>query len=133
MTDFNSLAPCGANPPKPTPNSPTSLFQLTRPVRGEPEDVVDVETGEVISTHSPRAGRTESNYIIADDLTHFNSLAPCGANPEPVITNLELRRFQLTRPVRGEPSLFPDKPHRNKDFNSLAPCGANRRVLIAVM
>ena len=38
-------------------------------------------------------------------LSHFNSLAPCGANQQDQFQNLQYQKFQLTRPVRGEPRL----------------------------
>ena len=56
-------------------------FQLTRPVRGEPVGLIVFVTCEYISTHSPRAGRTK--------------FAAAGVSFE--------MKFQLTRPVRGEP------------------------------
>ena len=55
-----------------------------------------------ISTHSPRVGRTDKKDYSSVKPWHFNSLAPCGANP-------------------GAAVLFTRAP----DFNSLAPCGAN--------
>ncbi len=81
--DFNSLAPCGANPACRTlfassaifqltrpvwgePLSSTSgicnmsAFQLTRPVWGEPSYQMLSRLGKVISTHSPRVGRTSA-------------------------------------------------------------------------
>ena len=79
----------------------------------------------MISTHSPRVGRTTRTlrsrhnhphfnslapcganldiYGNFQPLLHFNSLAPCGANlPSNVISNGAFS-FQLTRPVWGEP------------------------------
>ena len=77
---FNPLAPCGARPPRVWSISPTTVFQSTRPVRGETlRDRPD--RGRVqISIHSPRAGR---DYAFID----FIGL---------------LFQFQSTRPVRGE-------------------------------
>ena len=80
-TDFNSLAPCGAN------------LELRRQFF----DRVD------ISTHSPRAGRTYMSCTAFLSLYHFNSLAPCGANLRSSLACLLVGSFQLTRPVRGEP------------------------------
>ena len=103
LVHFNSLAPCGANQSSMTTSPRRSLFQLTRPVRGEP-DLLNyaLQVGR-ISTHSPRAGRTLSTWR----------------------TRARTTTFQLTRPVRGEPErrkiLFLISFH----FNSLAPCGAN--------
>ena len=103
-------------------------FQLTRPVWGEPRQFSETKIIATISTHSPRVGRTEprpkiGQIVIVFQLTrpvwgepggknclgrrataHFNSLAPCGANPKNVITPLSREKFQLTRPVWGEPS-----------------------------
>ena len=56
--DFNSLAPCGANP-----------SSLCLP-----------STSATISTHSPRGGRTAPISRFLRFLDNFNSLAPCGAN-----------------------------------------------------
>ena len=56
--NFNSLAPCGANPLVPNMPIISRLFQLTRPVWGEPaRPLIDV-LRTYISTHSPRVGRT---------------------------------------------------------------------------
>ena len=123
--DFNSLAPCGANQSRPVKIETSFTFQLTRPVRGEPDltlgkaSLCEISThspragrtiefadylGRVkISTHSPRAGRTNSNEATIPDLRYFNSLAPCGANPNFWTPSGVRRSFQLTRPVRGEP------------------------------
>ena len=79
--DFNSLAPCGANP----------------------EDTEGLETSAEISTHSPRAGRTDCVADLIPCRVNFNSLAPCGANPAFRISAVARWAFQLTRPVRGEP------------------------------
>ena len=144
---FNSLAPCGANH-----RATTNRSQI-----------------QPISTHSPRAGRTLCNIASRRVRPNFNSLAPCGANPAlishsptqwhfnslaPCGANLisrarrrHRRRFQLTRPVRGEPlpqtkswivwDISTHSPRagrtganvgaliRVNHFNSLAPCGAN--------
>ena len=79
-----------------------------------------------ISTHSPRVGRTMNKIIIIGNVTNFNSLAPCGANQgrlgqtstyqaisthsprvgRTAVSHMCLtahRKFQLTRPVWGEP------------------------------
>ena len=56
--DFNSLAPCGANPTALTLFTLTEQFQLTRPVWGEPLAELTYILRTEISTHSPRVGRT---------------------------------------------------------------------------
>ena len=100
--NFNSLAPCGANrlfyvglaraakfqltrpvwgePRRILLYSDLNLFQLTRPVWGEPLIFVSVTPYTIISTHSPRVGRTVEEYVNIESTSDFNSLAPCGAN-----------------------------------------------------
>ena len=78
---FNSLAPCGAN-----------LFGLVR----------QCGSGD-ISTHSPHAGRTRVIPTSRRCMTYFNSLAPCGANRVREGASFAIEKFQLTRPMRGEP------------------------------
>ena len=100
--NFNSLAPCGANLWTTMKKSVFGLFQLTRPVWGEPKFHDYFTSALPISTHSPRVGRTA--FVIGQTRvpTNFNSLAPCGANPvHSVLAGI------ITH------------------FNSLAPCGAN--------
>ena len=111
--NFNSLAPCGANPLHPHQVRLLSQFQLTRPVWGEPSIKCTSTRHFMISTHSPRVGRTAVYNDAARQSTHFNSLAPCGANHD-CKTHLPSRTtFQLTRPVWGEPL-------RNIDRNTLS-------------
>ena len=102
---FNSLAPCGANLTQSSRTGAIQSFQLTRPVRGEPLPPLTTGRHFEISTHSPRAGRTFLQGCKVDRVSHFNSLAPCGAN------RVGTERL---RPCRH--------------FNSLAPCGANRHL-----
>ena len=148
--NFNSLAPCGANRRASTTSISFGTFQLTRPVWGEPEPDMLTAPVNVISTHSPRVGRTARLYSYAPHSVHFNSLAPCGANRYPRRTRRSYIAFQLTRPVWGEPrvnmTMVSDpyisthsprvgrtaaqgKPQAYQGhFNSLAPCGANPPV-----
>ena len=148
---FNSLSPCGANLFWDYQIIEIFLFQLTRPVWGEPL-VTDEKTHEhPISTHSPRVGRTKQVKDGLGSMSDFNSLAPCGANPRggtryreiinfnslaPCGANLFFRacngvhsKFQLTRPVWGEPRVYPLSARVRANFNSLAPCGANLAIL----
>ena len=76
-------------------------------MRGEPKTVRRWINALEISTHSPRAGRT----------------------PEHLTKFMKDLRFQLTRPVRGEPGIAHCLHMRQRDFNSLAPCGANLSAL----
>ena len=59
--NFNSHAPCGARPHLRTMPTRTTLFQLTRPMRGA----------------------TTTDYRDKCILTNFNSHAPCGARQRP--------------------------------------------------
>ena len=81
-TYFNSLAPCGANRITPKAKKQTPEFQLTRPVWGEPLDYGLDMFAHYISTHSPRVGRTHNRTCNRLRFSHFNSLAPCGANQD---------------------------------------------------
>ena len=80
---FNSLAPCGANL----------------------SDVIKYVLSHKISTHSPRVGRTKEGMLATAHHTNFNSLAPCGANRRRACRCGYAEKFQLTRPVWGEPIL----------------------------
>ena len=132
IVDFNSLAPCGANRSFMNFVKCSGIFQLTRPMRGEPFRLCLLVFFCPISTHSPHAGRTTTSSKMTVKQIHFNSLAPCGANL--IITQFLITRmiFQLTRPVRGEPLFAGCKLNRLCNFNSLAPCGANRFILFVI-
>ena len=123
--NFNSLAPCGANP-----------YQQG----------ID-KMWSRISTHSPRVGRTNALLATRKTCVNFNSLAPCGANRRLCVRIKKSKTFQLTRPVWGEPvarrsrsrdcsisthsprvgrtEVLPGDTFTFDHFNSLAPCGAN--------
>ena len=102
---FNSLAPCGAN-----------LFGLVR----------QCGSGD-ISTHSPHAGRTIFSSNVFPFYRNFNSLAPCGANRSAPRAPRRTPAFQLTRPVRGEPSCCKEKL-QTKQISTHSP-RAGRTVL----
>ena len=80
-----------------------AIFQLTRPVWGEPFNEWYNIDRKTISTHSPRVGRTRYSLQPPGWGDNFNSLAPCGANPTTKWCKRPLATFQLTRPVWGEP------------------------------
>ena len=81
-------------------------FQLTRPVWGEPRPTAAASVAACISTHSPRVGRTYTDFNKVFVCTNFNSLAPCGANRLIPWTCRQSIKFQLTRPVWGEPTIL---------------------------
>ena len=103
FANFNSLAPCGANPiVRPRRRSRAAIS--THSPRAGRTCLSSVGWSLVeISTHSPRAGRTISSPPRSERPSNFNSLAPCGANPAAAAYNEGDNQFQLTRPVRGEP------------------------------
>ena len=63
---FNSLAPCGANHTNDETMFSRGIFQLTRPVWGEPFWNSCSRRTLFISTHSPRVGRTSTSCIFVD-------------------------------------------------------------------
>ena len=76
-------------------------FQLTRPMRGATSFAFLLFPLLDISTHAPHAGRDVRNmredYVSID----FNSRAPCGARHQMKKTPFFIKKFQLTRPMRG--------------------------------
>ena len=106
------------------------LFQLTRPVWGEPLYIDHNTLCQYISTHSPRVGRTHRSDRRTRRYGNFNSLAPCGANLSGSNISAPSCGFQLTRPVWGEPYQQAKDLKASVNFNSLAPCGANLEELL---
>ena len=92
---------------------------------GEPDKRVAKLDKLLISTHSPRVGRTVDDIVDINNDINFNSLAPCGANLTAKAQKIAPMTFQLTRPVWGEPPYGTLLQYRSTYFNSLAPCGAN--------
>ena len=101
--DFNSLAPCGANPLTPTPGFVQRRFQLTRPVWGEPGRIAVSPFLSHISTHSPRVGRTQIAHSTGHESRLFQLTRPVWGEPRSLLVPLLRPKFQLTRPVWGEP------------------------------
>ena len=84
-------------------------------------------TAIVISTHSPRVGRTEQRDRLNAQLIKFQLTRPVWGEPIHFWFLTKNQRFQLTRPVWGEPDCNSSFAVLIADFNSLAPCGANQR------
>ena len=55
------------------------IFQLTRPLRGATVTLILAMQEEVISTHTPLAGRDSKSYAAVLESGNVNSHAPCGA------------------------------------------------------
>ena len=100
-------------------------FQLTRPVWGEPPSPGTRGWTYAISTHSPRVGRTHSNPALYTRFFHFNSLAPCGANPVLGEDFVECCEISTHSPRVGRTLTANVLTSEGGNFNSLAPCGAN--------
>ncbi len=79
---------------------------------------------DVISIHSPLAGRDGEAREGEEVAGYFNPLAPRGARLGGDASHETEREFQSTRPSRGEtmPDLF--RTCRGRNFNPLAPRGA---------
>ena len=123
IKNFNSHAPCGARLVY-VGTAPVNLvFQLTRPLRGATGTKLQTFSANLISTHTPLAGRDQNGRTVVHHAKisthtplagrdfwcdiwisaakHFNSHAPCGARPAQSVSC-----------------------RRPSDFNSHAPCGA---------
>ena len=144
---FNSLAPCGANLLFNCNIRDLKLFQLTRPVWGEPRRVSEHRINIGFQLTRPVWGEPKRTRIICT-ISRFQLTRPVWGEPRHTATSRNIRRFQLTRPVWGEPDLLllawaktrisTHSPRvgrtspsftclgRESYFNSLAPCGANR-------
>ena len=72
-------------------------------MRGEPRREDGVGRDDQISTHSPRAGRTFQRSPLRgrEDISTHSPRA--GRTRRTSRARRRRRRFQLTRPVRGEP------------------------------
>ena len=124
---FNPLAPHGARLINTSIKTAASLFQSTRPARGE------TCTGRAnhgllkISIHSPRTGRDELPGYFFTLLWVFQSTRP--ARGETFVffcVSLLSESFQSTRPARGETSCLCSPLRPGPYFNPLAPHGARR-------
>ena len=119
-------------------------------MRGEPFSLISQYGYGLISTHSPRAGRTFSQIISNSIFGYFNSLAPCGANhcavsaitcavristhsPRAGRTFPHIGSCGCSAPISthspraGRTHIIVVKHIPSQNFNSLAPCGANHR------
>ena len=102
---FNSLAPCGANLAERLRCRLVLQISTHSPRVGRTAFARLSIAFLKISTHSPRVGRTLALCARAPLFGHFNSLAPCGANPTSPPSSAQTSAFQLTRPVWGEPRI----------------------------
>ena len=124
-----------------------SIFQSTRPARGETDHRALGGVHRQISIHSPRTGRDSAERRPRSSPHNFNPLAPHGARLLLSRSHVMMLKFQSTRPARGETtgaaarsvsgntfqSTRPARGETHKppechwwfsDFNPLAPHGA---------
>ena len=125
MSHFNSLAPCGANLHLNRYQRPAFSFQLTRPVWGEPNGFDIVYIDGTISTHSPRVGRT-INAAPFQGIDDISTHSPRVGRTLPFGTYIITLCISTHSPRVGRTLLLRSDETRLADFNSLAPCGANR-------
>ena len=111
---FQSTRPSRGETSAGTYGAAGGKFQSTRPSRGETRVVDCVCAFDIISIHSPLAGRdtNRGRRIKAD--WHFNPLAPRGARPMIRLWAYSLTIFQSTRPSRGETHKVPLGPKAKK-------------------
>ena len=119
-----------------------AVFQSTRPSRGETCYNIIVPRGTGISIHSPLAGRDRFQQIVQIHIdisihsplagrdahgatvsagaSYFNPLAPRGARPGLKERPDLIKKFQSTRPSRGETPCKPET-HRLKHISIHSP------------
>ena len=115
----------GRDASRPPPRRPHSPFQSTRPARGETGSGGD--PGRAVRHFNPLAphGARPSRFTaFLRNKNYFNPLAPHGARPLAKQLAEMQRRFQSTRPARGETSSPGTARTSTCDFNPLAPHGA---------
>mgnify|MGYP005759437075 CR=1 FL=1 len=78
------------------------------------------------NSHAPCGAQPAPLTLVRLLLLYFNSHAPCGAQPDlPLqIVYLQRLKFQLTRPMRGATIFRTVYVCKSINFNSHAPCGA---------
>jgi len=76
--NFNPLSPCGERRQQGVEFDYINEFQSTLPVRGETSNYTMAIFSDLISIHSPRAGRDDVREGFVFDENDFNPLSPCG-------------------------------------------------------
>ena len=123
--NFNSHAPCGAQPILSFTGVTNSSFQLTRPMRGATHCSFNyVFALNLISTHTPHAGRNFGFFPCVVEFIISTHTPHAGRNYSFQFCCCVNIAFQLTRPMRGATWLFYRNFDRLWHFNSHAPCGA---------
>ena len=103
-----------------------TVFQSTRPSQGETKQPRSSAQLRRISIHSPLAGRAHRPRCCRPTHQNFNPLAPRGARPSRLEKQSTGRRFQPTRPSRGETLPGQGACGHGGNFNPLAPRGTRQ-------
>ena len=134
----------------------TTVFQSTRPLRGETYSRMRFGYVYFFSIHSPLAGRDGNGTTEQKGGYVFNPLAPCGARHTAQDGSARASLFSIHSPLAGrdkmrinelrkEPLFSIHSPLAGRDwwailrlsctsvFNPLAPCGARRRCALIGM
>ena len=103
--DFYSHAPRGARRRGGRRKTAVSRFLLTRPSRGATYSEGEFNHGDLISTHTPLAGRDAADREALGVRENFYSHAPRGARLDATMQSYFGMLFLLTRPSRGATAL----------------------------
>ena len=97
---FYSHAPRGARHPHPLASRPHAGFLLTRPSRGATLSWPDPFSYQLISTHTPLAGR-DICAVLWDSGPQISTHTPLAGRDATISNITQVFKFLLTRPSRG--------------------------------
>ena len=108
------------------------LFQSTRPVRGETlkEETSHFSHGS-ISIHSPRAGRDKTRVLIAMSKEIFQSTRPVRGETIRIGSQASFLFISIHSPRAGRDHVFVERMVSLIHFNPLAPCGARPALIFS--
>ena len=109
-----------------------TVFQSTRPSRGETAMEAVMDRYVKISIHSPLAGRDETGACCYGPGGHFNPLAPRGARPHVMWFPEIDYGISIHSPLAGRDQGRCCHQCEGHHFNPLAPRGARRRAALTV-
>ena len=146
MPYFYSHAPCGARRVRGRDHLRQERFLLTRPLRGATSYLATVVVCDVISTHTPLAGRDPPPAPSNHRRIPFLLTRPLRGATEFLFSAFFRLKFLLTRPLRGATTCYDvvlsvvlisthtplagrdrkagHRRNREQNFYSHAPCGA---------
>ncbi len=124
--DFNPPAPRGARPITSPVLTGRSVFQSTRPSRGETYLPIREDNACIFQSTRPSRGETSSSGQMPP-IWHFNPLAPRGARRNFERLHNFHGYFNPLAPRGARPHIILE-PHTPHHFNPLAPRGARRMM-----